>query len=108
MTTIEQRCGDLVRPVLELMGAAVSAGFDASAAQPALRAVQRLRDILAEGTDGIASAAYLQWHATADDMLASVARELENGDVPAARAILSDPRLGLQQLSIACAGMPGW
>ncbi|MBF0817009.1 hypothetical protein E4U02_11340 [Microbacterium paludicola] len=108
MTTIDQRCADILAPATELLAATVSAGFNQTGIPSALEAARELRAVLAQGTDGISSDTYLDWHATADDMLESMIRELEQGDPVAARKILTDPRLGLHKLTIACAGMPGW
>jgi hypothetical protein len=108
VTTIEQRCEEILPHARQLLAATVSAGFNATGIPSALDAARGMRGVLAAGTDGITSAAYLEWHATADAMLESVIRELEQQNPVGAREILTDQRLGLHRLTIACAGLPGW
>ena len=108
MTTIDERCAELLQHATELLAATVSAGYNETGITPALRAAYAVRSILARGPEGITSPAYLDWHGTADGMLADVIENLEAGRVTQARDLLTDERLGLHKLTVACAGMPGW
>lgn len=108
MTDLRERCADLARPVLELTASIVAAGYSPSTIDDALAAVRDIRKILAGGTDGITNAAYLEWHGHAAALLEAVTTDLERKDARAAREKLSDPKLGLSNLTVGCAGMPGW
>lgn len=108
MTTIEERCAELLPPATELLAATVSAGYNETGIPPALRAAYALRSIIARGPEGITTPAYLEWHGTAGAMIEDVIENLEAGRVTQARDLLTDERLGLHTLTVACAGMPGW
>ncbi|MEL5991222.1 hypothetical protein ACOKGD_01305 [Microbacterium phosphatis] len=108
MTTIDERCAEILPHATEMLAATVSAGYSATGIPSALSGARALRAILARGPEGITSAAYLEWHGTAVGMIDNVIQLLETGEVVKARELMTDPRLGLHGLTIACAGQPGW
>lgn len=102
------RCEALRQPVLSLVEAGILATMKPSAAGELVGRIDAVRQVLAEGTDGIDEPGYLEWHPVAVATLHRMDAAARAGDAAEAWRLFKDPNVGFNPLGVACQGCPGW
>jgi hypothetical protein len=102
------RCEALRQPVLSLVETGIVATMKPSAAPDLVERIAAVRQVLAEGTEGIDEADYLTWHPIAIATLHQMDAAARAGDTAEAWRLFKDPNIGFNGLGVACQGSPGW
>ena len=102
------RCEALRQPVLSLVETGILATMKPSAAPDLVERIAAVRDVLAQGVEGIDEPDYLAWHPVAVATLHQMDAAARAGDAAEAWRLLKDPNIGFNALGVACQGSPGW
>lgn len=106
---LQQRCAALAGPVVELMGAVLSANTgSATAFSEVVRIAEEIRDVVGLGALGVDSTDYRSWIVGAPEVLERMIEAARARDAAAVWAAFADPEYGLHRVGVACAGQPGW
>ncbi|MBF0672049.1 MAG: hypothetical protein IR160_05625 [Salinibacterium sp.] len=105
---LAERCDRLRDIILELTPLMIEVQGNASRLGAVLPVVQRLRAVANEGADGIDNPSYRQWAGGAPSNIDALEEAARAGDAEAAWRAFADQESGVNLLSTACAGYPGW
>lgn len=102
------RCEELRGIILELTPLMIESQGNAKRLNAVLPVLGRLRAVAEKGATGIDNEKYQQWADGSPSNIDALEDAARRGDAAAAWDAFADQEKGVNLLSTACAGYPGW
>jgi hypothetical protein len=105
---LASRCEELRSIILELTPLMIETQGNAKRLQAVLPVLGRLRAVAQKGDEGVDNPSYQQWAAGSPSNIDALEDAARRGDAAAAWLAFADQEKGVNLLSTACSGYPGW